>query len=84
MSDSDSDSFGVITRKGRIYRKRNLEKENKVSMIKYYSDPEKREKLKVRIKTYEDTILTLNAKVAKLKEYLAAYEPQIQTQQNSE
>lgn len=84
MSDSDSDSFGVITRKGRIYRKRNLEKENKVSMIKYYSDPEKRVKLKERIKTYEDTIVTLTTKVAKLKEYLAVYEPQNQTQQNSE
>ena len=84
MNDSDSDSFGVITRKGRMYRKRNLEKENKQTMIKYYSDPEKRVKLKERIKTYEDTIVTLNAKVAKLKEYMTAYEPQNQTHQNSE
>jgi hypothetical protein len=84
MSDSDSDSFGVIARKGRLYRKRNLEKENKQTMIKYYSDPEKRVKLKERIKSYEDTIITLTVKVAKLKEYLTAYEPQNQTQQNSD
>jgi hypothetical protein len=84
MSDSDSDSFGVITRKGRMYRKRNLEKENKSSMIKYYADPQKREKLKERIKNYNDTIDTLKAKVVKLNEYLAAYEPHNQTQQNSD
>jgi hypothetical protein len=84
MSDSDSDSFGVVVRKGRNYRKRNLEKENKLTMIKYYADPKKREKLKERIKNYTDTIDVLKVKVAKLSEYLAAYEPHNETHHNSD
>ena len=74
MSDSDSDSFGVITRKGRLYRKRNHDKESKQRMINYYADPEKREKLKERIKNYNEAIKAMQEKVAKLNEYLAAYE----------
>jgi hypothetical protein len=75
MSDaSDSEHGSPITRKGRLYRKRDVGKENKATMIKYYADPKKREKLKERIKYYTDTIESMKAKVAKLNEYLAAYE----------
>ena len=83
MSDSDSDSFGVITRKGRIYRKRNHDKENYSKMVKYYNDPEKREKLKERIKSYKDAKKAIEEKIAKLEQYLVAFETPTETRPDS-
>lgn len=72
MSDSDSDSFGVIARKGRLYRKRNTNKESHEKMMKYYQNPEKRAKLVERIKNYRDAIKAMETKIGKLEQYLAA------------
>ncbi len=72
MSDSDSDSFGVITRKGRIYRKRVNANESHEKMIKYYRNPEKRTKLLERIKNYKDAVSAMQEKIAKLEQYLVA------------
>jgi uncharacterized protein YbgA (DUF1722 family) len=83
MSDSDSDSFGVITRKGRLYRKRNLEKENYSKMVKYYSDPEKRAKLMERIKSYKDAKKAIEDKINKLEQYMVAFETAAETHPDS-
>ncbi len=72
MSDSDSDSFGVITRKGRMYRKRINVNESHEKMIKYYQNPEKKAKLIERIKNYKDAVKTMQEKIAKLEQYLVA------------
>jgi hypothetical protein len=73
MSDaSDSEHGSPITRKGRLYRKRDVGKESKEKMIRYYNDPDKRVKLEERIKNYNETITMLQAKVKKLSEYLTA------------
>ena len=69
MSDSDSDSFGIVVRKGKIYRKRNTN-ESHEKMKKYYSQPEKKAKLIERIKTYRDAVKTMEEKIAKLEQYL--------------
>jgi hypothetical protein len=73
LSDSEQE-VGVVARKGRLYRKRNSEKENHQKMLQYYADPEKRVKLKERIKNYNETIQALQDKVKKLSIYLNAYE----------
>jgi hypothetical protein len=83
MSDSDSDSVGVIQRKGRIYRKRNHNKENYSKMIKYYSDPEKRAKLVERIKGYKDAKKAIEDKINKLEQYLVAFDSTTETHPDS-
>ena len=77
MADSDttdSDSVGKVVSKGRLYRKYDSGKQSKEKMIRYYADPEKKAKLKERIKNYTEAMQAIQAKITKLSEYLEANE----------
>jgi hypothetical protein len=54
----------------RLHKKRDYTKENKQKMSKYYSDPEKQQKLLERIKQYEEQSKLYQMKADELKQYL--------------
>ncbi len=56
--------------KVRLHKKRDYDKENKQKMMKYYTDPEKQERLRQRIKEYEDQAKLYTMKADELKQFL--------------
>lgn len=63
---SDDGKTGKII----LHKKRDYSKENKQKRLKYYMDPEKQEKLRERIKEYEDQSKLYQMKADELKEFL--------------
>jgi predicted nucleic acid-binding Zn-ribbon protein len=55
-----------------LTKRRKKPKTHEEQMMKYYSDPEKQENLKKRIKKYENMIDDLNKKLADLRQFLDA------------
>lgn len=58
--------------KVKVSKPRNKPKTHEEQMMKYYSNPEKQENLKKRIKKYENMIDDLNKKLADLRQFLDA------------
>jgi hypothetical protein len=77
MSDCD------VNEKVRLHKKRDTRNRTKEQMIKYYSDPEKQEKLKQRIADYEETARRYQLKANQLKEFVQPPEPLVQRHSQS-
>ncbi len=75
-----SESNRHIEKKVPLRKKRDYTKMSKQKMIEYYNSPEKQQKLRTRIKDYEEHSIALQLKANDLKQFLI---PENQTQVNS-
>jgi hypothetical protein len=71
MADSVGET-GVTGTAGKIRLTKTSEKKKEKVMIRYYSTPEKQQKLKERIQEYEEQSRNYQLKANELKQYISA------------